>query len=323
MAPGSRGSGGLSRRAALALIGGGGLLSVSASGAFDRVDANRPFELEVDDENALLGIETFTPIDVDSSPETVDLLELTNRFSDATLTEVSVSSDDAILSVEDLAGLTLQAGESETVSGTVTVNESGQWTVTLTITVTTASERIEATRTVTIDSTIAGYEPGTCPVSVPVGPDALPEQESAGSISVTNQAVAGGIDAGGSVTVTGNGDDRVIIDGSIEAGGAVDITTNGRVDTIIISGGIDADGPVTIEANSGSITIGGDVEGAQLTITANGNGSVTICGDAEPDDVTIRGNDASVNIDGEAVEDETGNGNDNRNGNGNDEEDDD
>jgi len=52
------GSGGLSRRAALALIGGGGLLGISSTGAFDQVQGQRPFDLSVNDDNALLGVDS-------------------------------------------------------------------------------------------------------------------------------------------------------------------------------------------------------------------------------------------------------------------------
>src|SRR6056297_2515486 len=99
MAPTSPGGGGLSRRAALALIGGGGLLGISASGAFDQVGANRPFDLAVDDDNALLGIDVLGPITVTESGESVDVLELENRFPDAAFDSVSVSADHPMLSI--------------------------------------------------------------------------------------------------------------------------------------------------------------------------------------------------------------------------------
>ena len=306
MAPRRGGSGGLSRRAALALIGGGGLLGISASGAFDQVGANRPFDLSVDDENALLGIEVFSPIEIDTSPATVDILKLQNRFPDAELTELTVSSDSGILSVESLAGVTLQPGESETVRGTISVSESGQSIVDLTVTATTETERIETTRTVEVNATIAGYEPGTCPVSINVGADALPEQESVGSITVTDQDVADGIEAGGSVSVTATGNMLVIIGGDVEADGSISIATSGNDSTVIIDGDLEAGGGIDISAG-GNITIGGDVEAdGDITISAQGNGTITICGEAESDDgdITIneRGN-GSVTINGGGDED--------------------
>jgi hypothetical protein len=58
MAPKSRGGGGsLSRRAAVALIGGGGLLGLSGTGAFTQVDSERPFEVSTaTGANAIVGI---------------------------------------------------------------------------------------------------------------------------------------------------------------------------------------------------------------------------------------------------------------------------
>ena len=59
MTPRSRGGGGkLSRRAAIALISGGGLLGLTSTGAFTQVDGNREFDISsASDENAFLSIE--------------------------------------------------------------------------------------------------------------------------------------------------------------------------------------------------------------------------------------------------------------------------
>ena len=315
MAPKRRGGGGgLSRRAALALIGGGGLLGISSTGAFDQVRGQRPFDLSVNDDNALLGIAVFTPIEINSSPATVDILELQNRFPDAELTELTISSDNTILSVESLDGLTLQPGETETVRGTISVSESGQSVVNLTVTATTGTERIETTRSIEITATVAGYEPGTCPVSVNVGADALPEQESEGSITVVDQDVADGIDAGGSVTITGIGNRPVIIGGDVEAEGSISIAANGRNTTVIIDGDVEAGGAIDISA-SGNVTIGGDVEAeGDITIAANGNGTITICGSVESDNgdltTTENGANASVTINGDDGDDDDDDGDD-------------
>ena len=315
MAPSRRGGGGgLSRRAALALIGGGGLLGISSTGAFDQVRGQRPFDLSVDDDNALLGIEVFTPIEINSSPATVDILELQNRFPDAELTELTISSDSTILSVESLDGLTLQPGETETVRGTISVSESGQSVVNLTVTATTETERIETTRSVEINATVAGYEPGSCPVSVNVGGDALPEQESDGSITVVDQDVADGIEAGGSVSITAIGNRPVIIGGDVEAEGSISIAANGNDTTVIIDGDVVAGGAIDISAG-GNITIGGDVEAdGDITITARGTGTVTVCGEVESDDgdlsISENGNNASVTIN-EDEDDDNGDNDDN------------
>lgn len=78
MAPKKRsGGGGLSRRAALALIGGGSLLGVSSTGAFNTVDGKRPFAVSTsNDPNALLGL---TEIDEDKTYSQSYSITVTNQ----------------------------------------------------------------------------------------------------------------------------------------------------------------------------------------------------------------------------------------------------
>jgi len=294
MAPGSGGSGGLTRRAALALIGGGGLLSVSASGAFDRVDANRPFELEVDDENAVLDIETFSPIEVGSSGEEVDVVELHNRFPDASFDSVSVTTDSSILSIiEPLErGETLDNGERITVRGRVESDRSRTTNVELTITVSGSSERIETTRTVEVVARGTG-SPDACPVSPVV--NASVKNNAGGPISsdgdrtVKNEDIDGDVvttpDSEGDITVknaTITGD--VIADGDIDITNAVvggDVKTRSDSEGDIGVTNSEIGGDVIADGN-----IGGDDDndpGIKNTLVvgrvetrADGEGSITI-----------------------------------------------
>lgn len=81
MAPESRGGGGgLSRRAAIALITGGGLLGISGTGAFGQVDGDRAFSVSTaDNANALLKIDGLKDGEAYEEPHEVTI---TNRFND-------------------------------------------------------------------------------------------------------------------------------------------------------------------------------------------------------------------------------------------------
>lgn len=263
MAPGSRGSGGLSRRAALALIGGGGLLSVSASGAFDRVDANRPFELEVDDENALLGVDLVSdPIQVSESDVTRDIVTLTNRFSDGTeLSSVSVTADGSLLEIADLEAVTIDAGDSYTVEGTITADESTSETITLTIAVRTDSERIEITRSLTVTTDISS--PGDC----------------SGPRQVITSQVNGDIDDDtGTVEIAAN----VQVKGSVDAVGCVILRKNAQIQS-----DVDADGSVQLGENA---QIKGSADGYNVELGKNSQ----IKGDVDVENDVSLGENAQI-----------------------------
>jgi len=80
MAPTSRGGGGkLSRRAAIAMIAGGGTLAISGTGAFTQAETPRKFSVTTAaDENALLGIKTLD-VTFTETNNTKPILKLTNR----------------------------------------------------------------------------------------------------------------------------------------------------------------------------------------------------------------------------------------------------
>jgi len=313
MPRGRGGSGGLSRRAALALIGGGGLLGVSSTGAFDQVQGQRPFDLSVNDENALLGVEVFSPVEISSSPATVDILELQNRFADSELTNLSVSADSDLLAVESLSGVTLQPTEKRTVSGTVSTDESPTQAVTLTITVSTDTEQIETTRTVDVVADLATGLPDGCPVSLNITVDVGDSATDGNSVSgdITNKDISGDITVGGDIeiknsrvngNVTATNDGDVTLSNNTEINGSVTADGDISVKKTTVGKGLDAGGDLTVEANSvvgngaragGNMTVkkttfgGGLVAGGDITIEAQSTigGAVEAGSDG---DVTIK-----------------------------------
>lgn len=84
MAPKSRGGGGnFSRRAAVALIGGGGLLGVSSTGAFTQFDGDRAFAVSTaSDENALLKIEGLNENKIYTEGTNGHTATISNRFNE-------------------------------------------------------------------------------------------------------------------------------------------------------------------------------------------------------------------------------------------------
>lgn len=295
MAPRRGGGGGLSRRAALALIGGGGLLGISSTGAFDQVRGKRPFDLSVDDDNALLRATLLSEtIEVSESDVTVELLELQNRFADSDIESIEVTDDGSVLTVESLEQATLQPGESRRVEGTVSANESTTEEITLTITASTIDERIETERDITINVDL-GSQLDACPVSpiidVTVGGNAESSKDENGDIDIGQED-----EIDGYVEAKGDGDIEIkqgaTISGDVEARSGA-ITIKGGVQ---IGGNVIAGGDVTIGQDA---EIGGNVKnrvGSNADIDIGENGEIS--GDVVPDgsygiesSVTIDGND--------------------------------
>lgn len=289
------GSGGLSRRTALALIGGGGLLGISSTGAFDQVRGQRPFDLSVNDDNALLGITVLSPIEISNSPATVDILELQNRFPDADLTEISVSSDSAVLSVEDLANVSLQPGESQTVRGDVSMSESGSETISLTVAADTGTERIEATRSITINADIPSVTDCVGPRHVITSQVNGDVDDDQGTVELAaNVQVKGSVDAVGCVILGKNAQ----IKKSVDADGKVLLGENAQIKQSAagsdvglgknaqIKGSVDATGNVSLEKNAQiqSSAAGKDFvlrKNAQIKGAVDAAGSVTLSENAQ------------------------------------------
>lgn len=109
-----RGSGGgrtLSRRSALALIAGGGLLSIGGVGAYNVVEGGRPFDIGVTaPDDAVLSFNILDDIEANHG-ETVDLIELTNHYD----IELSVENVDIIDGSE--ISVTINPSHQPTLSG--------------------------------------------------------------------------------------------------------------------------------------------------------------------------------------------------------------
>jgi hypothetical protein len=158
-------SGKLSRRTALALIAGGGLVSLSGAGAFSQINANRPSNVgTASDENALLGIDIPAEVSmpVGSSKE---LFTLENQTSGQV--SVQVESLETWLEIEDAVSPpdseTVDTSASIPISGTLNAGGGGNADVQITATrVTDAGEEsglsIQARRTVPIKTSSGSGE---------------------------------------------------------------------------------------------------------------------------------------------------------------------
>lgn len=152
------GDGSISRRAALLLIGGGGLMAVSGTGSFSQVEGSRRFGVgTTNDQDALLGISSIpNPLELQSQ-STVKLFELTNQLPNSKLT-VSVSADKSWFSVTSPNNDTLDSDEDTPVRGRLT-NSGGSVGGTVEFTITATSKgsdqgraKIEATRSTQINA---------------------------------------------------------------------------------------------------------------------------------------------------------------------------
>lgn len=342
MAPESRGGGGgLSRRAAIALISGGGLLAVSGSGAFDSVEGDRGFDVGTSDNpnEAVLGVtelrDRFAQLLTSTSSE--PLLKLINNQSQALVDiEITPYKDDGFGNKTEYQGLTIDsineipgASDNNEVLITAEITEPGIEDITLEI---FASSTTESESGVSVETSkeivVAGYETQSCPAT-PVSTAVAEQYESSGGLEISNERVLGSIQTSGAVDINAQRSGATtLIDGAVTAGaGQSKISANANDSAIYISGDVNvsADGDLRVEGKD--IVIGGDVtvEGA-LDIHANGRGSyIEVCGEADPDTVSVSKN-ATVIIDGEeqSAEDDTeeeeeeekpGSGNGNGNGN--------
>lgn len=268
-------SGNLSRRTALLLISGGGLMALSGSGAFDNVSANRGFSAgSATDENALLGIRTFDPTytQKDTSEKILKLLNQTqSSFTDIS---VSVSSSHSFLTItETPSSLGSTSGWTQ-INAEATAERTNTSPVELTITVGSDANTITATRSIA-PTTNLGH-PSACPVST--GGGARGPQDGDPNVELNNTEIDGDVSAeNGFVNLH-----KVKVNGNISAGEEVTIS-GANNDSYVVCGSIEADGNVTIGTHieTGPITSGGDV-----TIKPNS----TVYGDIDADgDVTAKG----------------------------------
>ena len=218
MAPTSRGGGGkLSRRAALALIAGGGILGFTGTGAFDTVNANRGFDVSTaDDDSALLGFEKKQTSGVDGS--TIELVELTNRVGQD-LDSVSV---EIIGTSGPIASLTAPDSLATNSSGRITADLScgGRPTVDMRITASGSDQEVELIRSVEVNCiTICGER------TIPAGcvDDAVPKngKDTPCSVRINEQnqysKIISNVTIGGALDVSNSGNqvDITLTDGTV------------------------------------------------------------------------------------------------------------
>ena len=143
------GDGSFSRRAALLMIGGGGLMAVSGTGSFSQVDADRGFSAETaSDESALLGIKTFD-VNFYNTNNDEKILELKNR----TGSTVNITfTEPGFLEIEQVGDL--RSGVWRDVEAKATKERSGSGPVKITITAESDTTSITATRTIEVDTDI-------------------------------------------------------------------------------------------------------------------------------------------------------------------------
>ena len=218
MAPTSRGGGGkLSRRAALALIAGGGILGFTGTGAFDTVNANRGFDVSTaDDDSALLGFEKKQTSGVDGS--TIELVELTNRVGQD-LDSVSV---EIIGTSGPIASLTAPDSLATNSSDRITADLScgGRPTVDMRITASGSDQEVELIRSVEVNCiTICGER------TIPAGcvDDAVPKngKDTPCSVRINKQnqysKIISNVTIGGALDVSNSGNqvDITLTDGTV------------------------------------------------------------------------------------------------------------
>lgn len=218
MPPKSRGDGGkLSRRAALALIAGGGILGLTGTGAFDTVNANRGFDVSTaDDDSALLGFEKKQTSGVDGS--TIELIELTNQVGQD-LDSVSV---EIIGSSGPIASLTAPDSLATDSSDQITADLScgGRPTVDIRITASGSDQEVELIRSVEVNCiTICGER------TIPAGcvNDAVPKsgKDTPCSVRINKQnqysKIVSNVTIGGALDVSNSGNqvDITLTDGTV------------------------------------------------------------------------------------------------------------
>lgn len=170
MARKSRGGGGkVSRRAAIALIAGGGTIAISGTGAFTQTDAPRKFSVTTaTDENAFLGIR---PVDVTftQTGQQKTILELNNQ----TGSTVSLDNRDGVEknTVHNFLSITNYPSEIQPTDGWVGVKararkeRENQTPIDLTINAESDSTSISVVYTVNISTNLSRGLPKGCPIN--------------------------------------------------------------------------------------------------------------------------------------------------------------
>ncbi|TQQ82587.1 hypothetical protein EGH24_03810 [Halonotius terrestris] len=179
-------SGKLSRRAALLLIAGGGLLGVTAAGAYDQVSARRLFGIGVDDNNALVGIVDQGPVKRNVRNP---MVELTNNAPESVSYTVALSncSEGALHDNEGEEGCSVTVTLGSGNSGIVDI--TAKTTGTIGYTVTANGDRFTVETTGSVEAEV-GNVTGAVVIQKPViDPDftaALPQGNRGNVFEIRN-----------------------------------------------------------------------------------------------------------------------------------------
>lgn len=297
-------SGGLSRRAAIGLIGAAGAVglgTVYGTGAFERVNSIRQSDVgAASDSNALLGIEEKSPSGTDG--DRVTLLKLTNNFAE-TIDSVDVS-------VVDSGDLTLSKivtpnSIAPDQSGSVTAKISCPGKITeqvdLDIRAKTSGSIVSVIRSVTVTCQAPSLDPKDCEDVWKMACDynegprmQIQNQTKGGSVCIDQSGTVGvQLQKGSTISsflriTTGQNVNQVHLQENSVIEGALAIKACKNVNSILLQGtkednGSEIKGDVCIKAG-GKVDVTLEqtsIIHRDLKIDADGPVSVTIVGDSK------------------------------------------
>lgn len=278
------GDGSFSRRAALIMIGGGGLMAIGGTGAFDNVTANRGFDVSAtSDENALLGIKTLNP-SFKEKDKSKEILKLANKtelpFTDI---DVEITSDHSFLDIE--ATDEIEPIEPIAPGDDWPAVKAHAWTdkyiegpVELTITAESKETTITATRSVGATTNLGPSSPEACPISPSPAISVTVDENAQGTVKNVSSVSK---DVDGDVLIS-NGNDFDINAGSrINISGKIGGSSTGNIklqndkvgETIAATGGSNVmlKGPSAVKgtSNKPSVETGSGTIKIQHTTTIN------------------------------------------------------
>ena len=139
------------RRAALGLIAGGVLLGVGTSGAFDQVEARRPFGIAVDNTTALVGIVDRGPVKKNAREPMVTITNNTAETATYTIT-LDSCGDGTLYDPNGSSGCTVVFSLAAGNSGTVDLDATTTGTIGYSIGVDSTDVGVDTTGSVTAEA---------------------------------------------------------------------------------------------------------------------------------------------------------------------------
>ena len=174
------------RRAALGLIAGGVLLGVGTSGAFDQVEARRPFGIAVDNTTALVGIVDRGPVKKNAREPMVTITNNTAETATYTIT-LDSCGDGTLYDPNGSSGCTVVFSLAAGNSGTVDLDATTTGTIGYSIGVDSTDVGVDTTGSVTAE---AGNVAGAIRIQKPLQDQdftAAPPQGNQGNVFEVKQ----------------------------------------------------------------------------------------------------------------------------------------